>query len=73
MKPISAASGKANGGRAAAGKGVVFGLLERDGRAYTKIVESVSAEGLMQYIQVKTCKGSVYFTDAFRRYQSLRL
>lgn len=54
------------------GKSVVFWLLERDGRVYTKVVESVSVEELMQHIQAKTHKGSVYFTDAFRGYQSLK-
>lgn len=63
---------KGKRGRAAAGKSVVFGLLEREGRVYTKVVESVSAEELMQHIQAKTRKGSVYFTDAFRGYQSLK-
>ncbi len=63
---------KGKRGRAAAGKSVVFGLLERDKRVYTKVVESVSAEELMKHIQAKTRKGSVYFTDAFRGYQSLK-
>lgn len=59
-------------GRGAAGKSVVFGLLERDGRVYTKVVEHVSADTLMAHIQTTTHKGSVYYTDAFRGYQSLR-
>ncbi len=59
-------------GRATAGKSVVFGLLERDGRVYTKVVESVSADELMRHIQAHTRQGSVYFTDAFRGYQSLK-
>ena len=59
-------------GRAAAGKSVVFGLLERDGCVYTKVVESVSSEELMQRIQSKTLKGPVCFTEAFRGYQSLK-
>ena len=63
---------KGKRGRAAAGKSIVFGLLERDGRVYTKVVEDVSAATLMTHIQSKTRKGSVYFTDAFRGYQSLR-
>ena len=33
---------KGQRGRAPAGKRVVFGLLEREGRVYTKVVESVS-------------------------------
>ena len=41
---------KGQRGRAPAGKSVVFGLLEREGRVYTKVVESVSAEELMQHI-----------------------
>lgn len=57
---------KGQRGRATAGKSVVFGLLERDGRVYTKVVESVSAEELRHHIQAHTRKGSVYFTDAFR-------
>jgi len=63
---------KGKRGRGAAGKSVVFGLLERDGRVYTKVVESVSAEELMGHIRSHTRKGSVYYTDAFRGYQSLR-
>jgi transposase len=63
---------KGQRGRGAAGKSIVFGLLERDGRVYTKVVESVSAETLMGHIQAHTRKGSVYFTDAFRGYQSLQ-
>lgn len=63
---------KGKRGRGAAGKSVVFGLLERDGRVYTRVVESVSAEALMGHIRSRTRKGSVYYTDAFRGYQSLR-
>jgi transposase len=59
-------------GRGAAGKSIVFGLLERDGRVYTKVVEDVTAETLMAHIAQHTRKGSVYFTDAFRGYQSLQ-
>jgi len=59
-------------GRGAAGKSVVFGLLERDGRVYTKVVEDVTAETPMAHIHERTRKGSIYYTDAFRGYQSLR-
>ncbi len=48
------------------------GLLERDGHVYTKVVEHVLADTLMAHIQTTTRKGSVYYTDAFRGYQSLR-
>jgi transposase len=63
---------KGRRGRGAAGKSVVFGLLEREGRVYTKVVESVSAEELMRHIKARTRKGSVYYTDAFCGYQSLK-
>lgn len=57
---------KGKRGRGAAGKSVVFELLERDGRVYTKVVENVSAETLMTHIRANTRKGSVYYTDASR-------
>ena len=63
---------KGKRGRGAAGKSVVFGLLERDGRIYTKVVENITATTLMAHIKARTRKGSVYFTDAFRGYQSLK-
>jgi transposase len=62
---------KGHRGRAAAGKSVVFGLLERDGRVYTKVVQSVDACTLMEIIRRKSRKGSVYYTDSFRSYNSL--
>ena len=52
---------KGQRGRGARGKSIVFGLLERDGRVYTKVVESVSAQTLMTHIENHTRKGSVYF------------
>ena len=62
---------KGHRGQAAAGKSVVFGLLERDGRVYTRGVYSVDAATLMEIIRNKTRKGSVYFTDSFKSYNSL--
>lgn len=63
---------KGKRGRGAVGKSIVFGLLERDGRVYTRVVEGVSAEELMAIIRKKTRKGSVYYSDKFRSYNSLR-
>jgi len=63
---------KGKRGRGAAGKNIVFGLLERDGKVYTKVVEHVSKEELMAIIRKKTRKGSVYYTDTFRSYNSLK-
>jgi transposase len=63
---------KGQRGRGAAGKSLVFGLLERGGRIYTKVIENADAATLMAHIQQRTRKGSVYFTDLFRGYNSLR-
>jgi transposase len=63
---------KGNRGRGAAGKSIVFGLLERNGRVYTKVVNTVSKEELMEVIRRRCRKGSVYFTDQFRSYNSLK-
>ena len=63
---------KGRRGRGAAGKSIVLGLLERDGRVYTKVVEQVTADELMTHIRKRTRKGSVYYTDTFRSYNSLK-
>jgi transposase len=63
---------KGKRGRGARGKSVVFGLLERDGRVYTRVVERVSKDELMEIVRKKTRKGSVYYTDTFRSYNSLK-
>ena len=47
---------KGQRGRGAKNKAIVFGILERKGKIYTKIVENVSAETLMNEIQNKTIK-----------------
>ncbi|MEK7703152.1 MAG: IS1595 family transposase [Nitrospirota bacterium] len=63
---------KGKRGRGAIGKSIVFCLLERDGQVYTRVVEQVSKEELMTIIEKKTRKGSVYYTDTFRSYNSLK-
>src|SRR4030067_554030 len=62
---------KGQRGRGAQNKTIVFGILERKGKIYTKIVENVSAETLMNQIQNKTKKGSVFYTDGWKSYASL--
>ena len=63
---------KGKRGRGAAGARSEFGLLERNGRVYTKVVEQVTADELMAHIKAHTRKGSVYYTDTFRSYNSLK-
>ena len=62
---------KGNRGRGAFNKTIVFGILERKGKIYLKIVENVSKEKLMKAIEKKTKKGSVFYTDGFKSYNSL--
>ena len=62
---------KGNRGRGANNKAIVFGILERKGKVYTKIVENVSKETLMKEIESKTLKGSVFYTDGWKSYNSL--
>lgn len=63
---------KGKRGRGAFNKVVVFGILERNGKVYTTVVPNVSAETLMVEIRAKTEKGSVFYTDDFKSYKSLR-
>ncbi len=62
---------KGKRGRGAKNKTIVFGILERKGKIYTKIVENVSKETLMKEIENKTLKGSVFYTDGWKSYASL--
>ena len=63
---------KGKRGRGAYNKAIVFGILERNGKVYTKIVTDVTADTLMSEIKRKTQKGSVFYTDCFKSYKSLK-
>ncbi|MBI4043672.1 MAG: IS1595 family transposase [Candidatus Diapherotrites archaeon] len=63
---------KGNRGRGAFNKQAVFGILERNGRVYTAVVENVSAKTLFNHIKKKTRKGSVFYTDCFKSYKDLK-
>jgi transposase len=63
---------KGKRGRGAHNKVVVFGILERNGKVYTTVVPDVSAQTLMAEIEAKTEKGSVFYTDCFKSYKSLK-
>jgi len=60
-------------GRGAAGKVPVFGLLKRNGKVYTRIVEDVSRQTLRQIIKTKVVPESIIYTDSFRSYDGLVL
>ena len=59
------------GGRGAAGKVAVFGVLERGGKVFTVAVPDCKKETLMAKIEASTVKGSVYYTDEFSSYNDL--
>lgn len=63
---------KGKRGRGAYNKAIVFGILERCGKVYTRVVPNVSKETLMDEIKRKTRKGSVFYTDCFKSYKSLK-
>src|SRR3989338_4711237 len=63
---------KGNRGRGAKNKAIVFGILERNGKVHTVIVENVKAETLLKEIENKVQKGSVFYTDGFRSYADLK-
>lgn len=63
---------KGKRGRGAFNKVVVFGILERNGEVYTTTIPDVKAATLMKEIEAKTEKGSVYYTDCFKSYKSLK-
>ena len=63
---------KGKRGRGAFNKAIAFGILERNGKVHTLIVDNVKADTLMEAIKEKTHKGSVFYTDGFRSYADLK-
>jgi len=62
---------KGTRGRGAAGKVIVFGILKRGGKVYTKIVRDTKTDTLMPIISQKVMPDSVVYTDSFRAYNAL--
>ena len=62
---------KGNRGRGAGGKVAVFGLLKRNGKVYTRIIEDAKTETLMPIMQRKIVPDSVVYTDSFKSYNAL--
>jgi len=60
-------------GRGASGKVIVFGLLKRDGKVYTKIVNNVTRKELLPIIKGKVLEGSTVNSDGWKSYDSLIL
>jgi len=59
-------------GRGSRGKMKVFGMLERQGKIFTTVVDDVSAQTLLEAIKKHAEKGSVFYTDKFKSYKSLK-
>lgn len=62
---------KIKGGTGVAGKIVVMGLLEREGRVRTKVVENVRRRNLDPHVRENVEAGSTIYTDALPSYESL--
>ena len=62
---------KGKRGRGAAGKVVVFGILKRQGKVYTLVVENVRTETLLPVITKKIKPDSVVYTDCLGSYDVL--
>ena len=66
-KAISADGVKAS----AAGKVVVFGILKRNGRVYTVVVDNAKSETLLPVIKKKIMPDSIVYTDSLSSYDKL--
>ena len=62
---------KGRRGRGAAGKVVVFGILKRNGRVYTVVVDNAKFEGLLPVIKKKIMPDSIVYTDSLSSYDKL--
>ena len=62
---------KGKQGRDAAGKVAVFGLLKRQGKVFTVVVENTKTETLMPVIVRKIKPDSWVYTDTYRSYDAL--
>ena len=61
---------KGKRGRGAAGKVVVFGILKRNGRVYTVVVDNAKSETLLPAIKKKIMPDSIVYTDSLSSYDS---
>ena len=58
-------------GRGAGGKTIVFGILKRNGRVYTKIIPNVTRAILTRIIKTKVTSGSTIHSDGWGGYDGL--
>ena len=59
---------KGRHGRGVAGKVVVFGILKRNGRVYTVVVDNAKSDTLMPVIKQKIMPDSIVYMDSLSSY-----
>ena len=62
---------KGKSGRGATGKVAVFGILKRQGKVYTVIVDDTKTNTLLPVIKRKIMPDSIVYTDCYRSYNAL--
>ena len=62
---------KGKRGRGAKGKVAVFGLLQRGGKVYAKVIPDAASAALMPIIEKKVSPDSIVYTDGWRGYNAL--
>lgn len=62
---------KGKRGRGAGGKVAVFGILQRGGKVYTKVIDDASTATLLPIIRQRVVPDSIVYTDCWRSYNAL--
>jgi transposase len=62
---------KGKRGRGAAGKVAVFGILERGGKVYTKVIADAKTSTLLPIIRQRVVPDSIVYTDFWKSYNAL--
>ncbi len=62
---------KGKRGRGAAGKVPVFGILQRGGKVYTKVIPDAKAQPLLPIIRNRVVPDSIVYTDYYCSYNAL--
>ena len=70
MRVISVVFVKEKGG-VAAGKVAVFGILKRQGKVYTVVVDDTKTNTLIPVIKRKIMPDSIVYTDCYKSYHAL--
>ena len=64
---------KGKRGRGSENKIPVFGILKRDGKVYTQIIENARSDTLLSIVREKIKPDSVVYTDSYAAYNKLSL